>query len=78
MHSWLNTLLEKGSIRVQLLFCFFFFFFFFFGFKVNKFSKPLAQALFLHLNMRHIILKMIISYMFNASIALKRGLECVS
>ena len=56
----------------------FFFFFFFFGFKVNKFSKPLAQALFLHLNMRHIILKMIISYMFNASIALKRGLECVS
>ena len=74
MHSWLNLLFQKGSRRVQLLFSWYLFF----GFKVNKFSKALGQALFLHLNMRHKILKIFISYIFNAPISLKRGLECVN
>ena len=74
MHSWLNLLFQKGSRRVQLLFSWYLFF----GFKVNKFSKALGQALFLHLNMRHKILKIFISYIFNTPISLKRGLECVN
>ena len=72
MHNWLNLLLQKGSRRAQLLFNWYLLF----GFKVNKFSKPVGQALFLDLNMRHEMLKIFISYIFNASISLKRGLEC--
>ena len=74
MHSWLNLLLQKGSRSVQLLLSWFLFF----GLKINKFSKALGQTLFFHLNMKHEILKMFISYLFNAPISLKRGLECVN
>ena len=45
---------------------------YFFGFKVNKFSTAWGQVLFLHLNMRHKILKMFVSYIFYAPISLKR------
>ena len=55
MHNWLNLLLQKGSRSVHLPFRRYLFY----GFKLNKFSKALAQALFLHLNMRHKTLKML-------------------
>ena len=71
---WLNSLLQKGSRNVQLLFSWYLFF----GFKVNKFSKAFGEALFLHLNIGHEILKMFISYIFKATFTLKRGLECVN
>ena len=72
MHSWLNLLLQKGSGSVQLLLSWYLFF----GFKINKFSKALGEALFLHLIMEHEILKMFILYKFNAPISLKIGLVC--
>ena len=74
MHGELNLLFHKGPRRVQLLFSWYLFF----GFKVNKFFKALGQALFLHLNMRQKILKIFISFIFNAPISLKRGLECAN
>ena len=74
MHSWLDLLLQKGSRSVQLLFSWYLFF----GFKVNKFYKVLGKALCLHLSMRHKILNMFISYIFNAPIPLKKVLECVN
>ena len=74
IRCWLNLLFQKGLKKVQLLFSWYLVF----GFKVNKFSKAFGQALFLHLNMIHKILKIFISYIFNAPISLKRGLECVN
>ena len=68
MHSWQTLLLQNGSkLLVKLLFSWYLFF----GFKVNKFSKALGKALFVYLNMRHKILKMLISYVFNAPISLR-------
>ena len=65
--NWLGEFtLQQGSNSVQVLFNYLFF-----GFKVNKSSKTLGQALFLHLNMRHKILKMFFSYTLNASVSLK-------
>ena len=74
MHIWLNSVLRKGWRSEQLLFSWYLFF----GFNVNKLSKAWGQDSFLHLNMRRRILKMFVSYIFNAAISLKRRFECVN
>ena len=45
------------------------------GFNVSHFSKASGQAFFSHLYIRYKISKMLILYILNALISLKRGLE---
>ena len=59
MHSWLNLLL---TFLVQEVYGFSLADIYFFGFKINKVSKALGQALILHLNMRHKILDVYFIY----------------
>ena len=61
---------KKCTASLQLIFIF--------GFKVNKSLKAFGQALLWYLNMILKILEMLISYIFDEPISLKRHLECVS